>query len=75
MTDLRIKRCKWYPGCYRITSPVSDVFGQIKKVGQEWQAEIRFKLTGDMKQFAGNWKTLADAQDECETHIRRACII
>lgn len=70
-----ITRKRHYPGCYRVVSGASAVMGQIKKVGREWQAEIRDKLSGELLHYAGNWATLSDATNECERYVRRVCII
>lgn len=55
---------------YRVSANKS-VFGQIKKNGHMWEAEIRETKTGDLVRFAGIWKTLADAKDECDHIIER----
>jgi hypothetical protein len=75
MTDLKTVRKRHYPGCYRISSLASDVFGQIKQDGRMWNAEIRDRKTGDMRRFAGIWYTLKDAQQECESIMRRHPVI
>jgi hypothetical protein len=60
---------KHYPGCYRISDerrqedPFS-IFGQIKKDGRKWTAEIRYSESGDIRQYAGIWNTKKDAIEE-----------
>lgn len=52
--------------------PVSgaDLLGQVRKVGREWQAEIRVVATGDLCQLAGIWETFRDATEECARIIK-----
>lgn len=61
-----LKLKKHYPGCYR-TETVHGRFGQIKRDGREWKAEIRSR-SGDLERYAGIWGTRKDAVDEVE-HI------
>lgn len=51
------------PGFYRVSDGV--VFGQIRKVGREWHAEIRRSETGAQIRLAGVWNTLTEATEEC----------
>jgi|TARA_R110000824_G_scaffold155073_1_gene327289 hypothetical protein len=53
---------KHYPGCYRVS--LGETFGQIKKVGREWHAEIRASDSGDLLRFAGIWGTRKAAVEE-----------
>ena len=39
-------------------------FGQIRRVGREWHAEMRESVSGDLIRFAGIWKTRRDAEEE-----------
>ena len=61
-------------GCSRYSNFVGD-FGQVKKVGRKWHAEIRSNA-GDILQYAGIWNTRKDAREEVEfilqdRHARR----
>ena len=56
-------------GWYRISGKY-DVFGQIKKVSnRQWEAEIRYK-SGQLKQYAGIWKTFKTAKEEIEHSLK-----
>ena len=59
---------KHYQGCYRI-SDGGEIFGQIKKDGRKWIAEIRYSESGDIKRYAGIWDTKKDAIEEVVTII------
>jgi|DEB0MinimDraft_3_1074331.scaffolds.fasta_scaffold245806_1 hypothetical protein len=61
---MTIKTSKHYQGCYRISNGSAE-FGQIRKQGREWHAEIRNMQTGDLVRYAGIWSTKRDAVDEC----------
>jgi len=61
---------KHYSGCFRISNN-SALFGQIKKKGREWHAEIRRTNNGALVRFAGIWKRKVDAVEECEYIIER----
>ena len=61
---------KHYPGCYRVSNG-SDAFGQIRKDGRKWNAEIRKTETGEMMRFAGIWGTRKDAVEEIEHILER----
>jgi hypothetical protein len=54
------------PGIYRVTLS-GDRFGQIKRDGREWIAEVRDTNTGTLMRFAGLWKTRKDAFEELVT--------
>ena len=54
---------KHYPGCFRV-SDGGEIFGQIKKDGRKWTAEIRYSESGDIKRYAGIWSTKKDAIEE-----------
>lgn len=54
------------PGIYRVRLEGSWAFGQIKKDGKLWNAEIRESITGDLRRMAGVWTTQRDAVEECE---------
>lgn len=54
---------KHYPGCFRI-SDGGEAFGQIKKDGKKWTAEIRYSESGNIKQYAGIWNTKKEAIEE-----------
>lgn len=53
-----------YPGCYRVSLD-GGRFGQIKRVGRKWHAEIR-RDDGSMLRHAGIWSTLAEAVEEIQ---------
>ena len=54
---------KFGSGFYRLTlSP--HYFGQIKKSGREWNAEVRKTETGELVRFAGIWSSRKDAVEE-----------
>jgi len=57
---------KHYKGCYRVTYPGTGCFGQIKKAGREWIAEIRDSADGSIIRPAGIWGRLRDAVGEVE---------
>ena len=60
MPNLR-KHCS---GVYRVTL-TEDVFGQIQRnVDDEWVAEVRDTHTGNLKRYAGMWKSRREAYDE-----------
>ena len=61
---------KHYQGCYRI-SDGGEIFGQIKKDGRKWIAEIRYSESGDIKRYAGIWDTKKDAIEEVVFIISR----
>lgn len=64
---------KHYPGCYRVRrADGAEIFGQIKKFGRKWRAEIRNTDTGNLVREAGIWPTLNDARDEVEWIILRS---
>lgn len=46
-------------------------FGQIKREGRRWTAEIRESQTGALVRFAGIWATKRDAVEECEHILER----
>jgi hypothetical protein len=54
---------KHYQGCYRISNG-GEIFGQIKKDGRKWIAEIRETDCGDIKRYAGIWNTKKEAIEE-----------
>ena len=54
---------KHYPGCYRLSPPTDEEFGQVKRHGREWHAEIRFS-NGDLKRYAGIWNTRRETVEE-----------
>lgn len=58
-----IRAVKFLPGRYRLNLG-NGFFGQIKKNGRKWVAEIR-RENGDLVRYAGIWRTLADAEEEC----------
>jgi len=50
-------------GLYRVT--LSDQhFGQIRRNGGKYFAEIRLIETGEFKRYAGVWRTIAEAREE-----------
>jgi len=49
---------KHYQGCFRVSSG-GEIFGQIKKTGRKWTAEIRYSQTD-----AGIWTTKKEAVEE-----------
>jgi hypothetical protein len=59
-----------YRGCYRVSNG-SDRFGQIKRDGREWHAEIRDSESGSLIRVAGIWRTRSDAIDEVEFILSR----
>lgn len=61
---------KHYPGCYRVSCD-KQAFGQIKKEGREWNAEIRSTTTGTILRFAGIWNTRKDAVEEVQSILTR----
>ena len=64
--EMEMTLTKHYSGCYRYTrTDNADLFGQIKKVGREWHAEIRY-VDGTLKQYAGIWSTRKDAIEEVD---------
>ena len=65
---------KHYPGCYRVRMENSDIFGQIKRSGRKWNAEIRYTATGELKHFAGIWSTKREAVQESLSYIERAAL-
>lgn len=56
------------PGCYRTRREDSYAFGQARRAGREWEAEIRHRDTGDLIRFAGTWASKAQAMQELQ-HI------
>ena len=46
-------------------------FGQFKRVGREWHAEIRETETGVLVRYAGIWDRKADAVEEIEYILMR----
>jgi hypothetical protein len=61
-----------------IVGPVTKVyghpefFGNVKKVGREWHAEVRASTnTSEVYRFAGVWKTKRDAVEEAIWIISR----
>lgn len=63
-----------YSGCYRVRwddGKRLHVFGQIKKCGQQWHADIRKTETGELQRYAGVWPTLKAAREEVEAILSR----
>ena len=58
------------PRCYRVSCN-GDRFGQIRKHGREWHAEIRDTESGSLIRFAGVWRTRRDATEEIESILSR----
>lgn len=58
------------PRCYRVSGN-GDRFGQIKRDGREWHAEIRDTESGSLVRFAGIWNTRRDAIEEVEFILSR----
>lgn len=52
-----------YHGCYRWTID-GEQFGQVKRDGHQWKAEIRESSTGSLIRYAGIWPTLREALAE-----------
>lgn len=51
------------PNSFRLD--LSDTtFGQVKKVGKQWEAELRDVASGDLIRSKGTWKSKADAEAE-----------
>jgi len=55
---------KMYSGCYRIRASGSHLFGQVRRCGRAWHAEIRECASGALIQFAGIWTTRREAAHE-----------
>ncbi len=59
---------KHFDGCFRSDSVTNHHgvrhFGQIKKDGRNWDAEIRNSETGKIDRFAGIWTSKKDAVEE-----------
>ena len=51
---------KYYQGCYRVTLN-DELFGQIKKNGRDWEVQVRYTDSGNIKRFFGLWGTLKQA--------------
>lgn len=70
MTSLTFTR--WLPGFYKANIGADcigrELFANVKKVGREWHAEIRYAADGEIVRFAGIWNKLEDAKEEIE-HI------
>lgn len=62
-----------YPGTglYRLVAP-SGYYSNIRRVGREWYADIR-KPSGDLKRYAGIWRTRRDAVEEATSILERDC--
>lgn len=58
------------PRCYRVSCN-GACFGQIKRDGREWHAEIRDTESGHLVRFAGVWRTRCDAIEEVEFILSR----
>ena len=54
---------KHYQGCFRVSNG-GKIFGQIKKTGRKWTAEIRYSQTGELLQYAGIWAIKREAVEE-----------
>jgi hypothetical protein len=65
---------KHYEGCYRVREDGLAYFGQIKRVGREWHAEIRRGGDGELMRYAGIWSTKRDAVEECASILSRGHI-
>ena len=63
---------KHYDGCFRVRTDNESRFGQIKREGREWHAEIRDKQSGQIIRYAGIWSTKRDAVEECCDILGRA---
>jgi predicted YcjX-like family ATPase len=75
----RFEMEKLYTGTYRIRIVDEDGeygthFGQIKKDGRQWNAEIRHSRTGDISRYAGVWPRKQDAIDEVKGILERGYI-
>jgi len=57
-------------GVYRLSNG-GDRFGQVRRVGREWHAEIRETETGTLVRFAGIWRTRRDAVEEIQHVLSR----
>jgi hypothetical protein len=60
---------KHYGQTYRISG--HKLFGQYKKEGREWHAEIRNTKTGDLLKYAGIWNRRRDAEEEIQSILKR----
>lgn len=60
-----------YQGCFRVYADGCDWFGQVKKNGRQWFAEIRKASDCDLIQYAGIWRTKKDAIEEVESIVAR----
>lgn len=58
------------PRCYRVSCG-GERFGQIRKNGRQWHAEIRDTESGALIRFAGVWHTRRDAVEEVESLLSR----
>lgn len=65
---------RWLPGRYKANLGADcigrEVFANIKKNGNQWEAEIRYAADGEIARFAGIWHSLKDAKEEV-LHIAR----
>lgn len=59
----------WLPGRYRMTLGDTE-FGQVKRDGREWIAEVREIETGVIVRFAGVWPSLREAAAELVDYSR-----
>lgn len=71
---------KWHTGVYRVrlkddNGNLSHMFGQIRKNGRKWHAEIRHTDTGDLIRYAGIWDTLKEATEEIHHILSPAPVI
>lgn len=64
MAKIAVSTKRFAPGIYRVRDG-GTVFGQVRKHGRMWIAEIRKVETGAMVCPAGIWASLADAAEEC----------
>jgi len=64
---------KHYQGCYRVRDG-GEFFGQVKREGRTWVAEIRETNSGDLMRYAGIWSSKRDAVEECESILQRGHI-
>ena len=69
MTNQINKIRKHYKGCYRITL-TGSLFGQVKKDGSTWNAEIRSIESGNIERYAGIWNTRKEAVEEVKRLAR-----
>lgn len=59
---------RWLPGFYKANlgrdAIGREMFANIKKKGNKWEAEICYASNGEIARFAGIWESLKYAKDE-----------